>query len=266
MSELQTSENERDEFCRLQKKKSKKKNHLIQTFIEEHPTIQKDIQFLERFKNMKEERQILFQKEHENRNLMETTFTNMSKWLHHHDFLNNQKKTRLGQIACFIEEAPCIVLSKLFDTFKLLSNEEILCYLSCFSSLFRNEESSNIGNHTLFPLLKKTEDMIQMCYSFEATHGIVTAENYDFHIQTIPIMEVWLNVMNEEDCHRFQQLLEEKNIFFGDWIKVLLKVQNLCRQLQTISKQLDDVVFLQKLEKMPPMLLKSVATSASLYI
>jgi antiviral helicase SKI2 len=266
VSELQTSENERDEFCRLQKKKSKKKNHLIQTFIEEHPTIQKDIQFLERFNNMKEERQILFQKEHEKRNLMETTFTNMSKWLHHHDFLNNQQKTRLGQIACFIEEAPCIVLSKLFDTFKLLSNEEILCYLSCFSSLFRNEESSNIGNHSLFPLLEKTEDMIQMCYSFEATHGIVTAENYDFHIQTIPIMEVWLNVMNEEDCHRFQQLLEEKNIFFGDWIKVLLKVQNLCRQLQTISKQLDDVVFLQKLEKMPPMLLKSVATSASLYI
>lgn len=266
LQELKTTETEREEYYRLQAKKSKKKYRLLQNFIEDHPTIENDMKFLERFKIMQEKREILMRKEDEKRTLIDSTFQIIVQWLHDLKLLKDNCKTDLGIIASCIEEAPCIVISKLFHSMKSLGDEELLCYLSCFSCLFRNDDSFPLENHSLSSILKQTQELIQECLSFETNHSILTAENYDFHDETILIMEKWLEVRNEADCRQFQFFLEEKNVFFGDWIKVVLKVQNICRQLETASRQLDDVEFLQRIQRLPPMILKSVATCSSLYI
>jgi hypothetical protein len=58
----------------------------------------------------------------------------------------------------------------------------------------------------------------------------------------------------------------EKEIFLGEFIKALLKINNIASEMERVAELIGDVEFLHKLKKIPELTLKFVATNQSLYV
>ena len=72
---------------------------------------------------------------------------------------------------------------------------------------------------------------------------------------------------NEVDCKSLlQQLGEEKEIFLGEFVKALLKINNISIEMEKIAELSGNVSFLSKLKEIPNMTLKYVVTNQSLYV
>lgn len=253
------------EYERLGQMKSKKKRRHIQVFEEEHPTIQNDVLIRKRLMKDRQLRNEMEEKKKMELSKMENKFTILRQMLHQYGFLENDSCTRKGKIASSLEEVPSLVLATLYEKLRDLSIRDFLLYLSCFSN-FREHESTFESGHHLSPLLEETQEWIERFESFEINHGIVTGEMYCFQGNTLDIMEAWIDATNEKDMGYIYALLHEKNIFVGEWLKLIVKIQHICRQWERICEEIEDVQFLQKLQSASPYLLKSIATTISLYV
>ena len=58
----------------------------------------------------------------------------------------------------------------------------------------------------------------------------------------------------------------EKDIFLGEFIKAILKINNITAEMEKIAEMLGDIEFLSILKKVPQLTLKFVATTQSLYV
>jgi hypothetical protein len=61
-------------------------------------------------------------------------------------------------------------------------------------------------------------------------------------------------------------MAEEKEIFLGEFVKALLKINNISSELEKIAEMTGNIAFLSKLREIPHMTLKYVVTNQSLYV
>jgi hypothetical protein len=59
---------------------------------------------------------------------------------------------------------------------------------------------------------------------------------------------------------------EEKQIFLGEFVKALLKINNISGEMEKIAEMTGNVLFLIKLKEIQNMTLKYVVTNQSLYV
>ena len=77
----------------------------------------------------------------------------------------------------------------------------------------------------------------------------------------------WCNCENMVDCKRLLQTVEiEKEIFLGEFIKAILKINNISAELEKVAEYTGNIELLHKLKEIPKKTLKYVATNQSLYI
>jgi hypothetical protein len=70
-----------------------------------------------------------------------------------------------------------------------------------------------------------------------------------------------------EECKQvLQKLAEEKEIFLGEFVKALLKINNICSELEKIAEMIGNISLLSKLKEIPLLTLKYVVTNQSLYV
>ena len=62
------------------------------------------------------------------------------------------------------------------------------------------------------------------------------------------------------------KLKEEKNVFPGEFIKAILKINNITLELENVCEILGNVEMKNKLSFIPEKTLKFIATNQSLYI
>jgi hypothetical protein len=63
-----------------------------------------------------------------------------------------------------------------------------------------------------------------------------------------------------------QRLAEEKGIFLGEFVKALLKINNISCEMEKIAEMTGNIEFLSKLREVPNLTLKFVVTNQSLYV
>jgi hypothetical protein len=63
-----------------------------------------------------------------------------------------------------------------------------------------------------------------------------------------------------------QKIGEEKDIFLGEFVKALLKINNISAELEKVAELTGNISFLSKLREIPNMTLKYVVTNQSLYV
>ena len=266
LTALKTTVEDETEYERIKRIKSKKKRHLLQLFEEEHPSIEADGKLRRRYQDLQGQQVVLGKKQEIVAKEMETTFQTLRKMLEMEGFLDSTGCTRKGVIAIHLEEVPSLVLANLYPKIRLLTPRLFLLYLSCFSN-FREESPSMIAtDHDLYSFVLETNQWIEYYEAFETREGIVTGEQYNFQWATMDIMEAWIDAENENDMEKVYQLLNERNVFIGEWLKLIMKVNHMCRQWQCISETIEDFEFLQMLEGISSKLLKSIATNTSLYV
>jgi superfamily II RNA helicase len=197
-----------------------------------------------------------------------------------HNFIyddDNYEKTYFlsssGKIATHIKETHCLVFTKVIET-KMLHNlepKELVGLLSCFTNICVQEEKRNIIPNTENIKVKNVILLIDKLYKdqeqYENKNMIEIGFDYSIHFDLIDYIIKWCECENETDCKEvLQQISFEKDIFLGEFIKAILKINNITSEMEKIAEMLGDIDFLSTLKSVPQLTLKYVATNQSLYV
>jgi superfamily II RNA helicase len=182
------------------------------------------------------------------------------------------KLTTKGQIANHLNEVHCLVFAELIENNVLtnLNATELIMVFSCFTNVNVPEDKRSINNDykSLGLILNNSiKSNFDKYMEIESYSNFKTGMDYKMHYDLMPYMEEWIDAKSEEDCKMILQRAEqEKDIFLGDFIKALLKINNIVFEMETIAQIIDNIPFLYELNQIRSLTLKYVVTNQSLYV
>jgi superfamily II RNA helicase len=189
--------------------------------------------------------------------------------------LNNEKYvlTIKGSIATHIREMHCLVFAELIEQ-KILHKfkaKELVGILSCFTNISVQEDKRNylpVSNYVnVKECVENIYNMYQKQSNIEIKNMIETGIDYSMHFDLIDYIIKWCECENDVECKLIlQQISIEKDIFLGEFVKAILKINNITSEMEKIAELLGDIEFLSILKQVPQLTLKFVATTQSLYV
>ena len=159
---------------------------------------------------------------------------------------NVPQLTTLGVVASQLNEADPLILSKLIVNGLMLPGKKLAKLFSCFTEIRVNEDciTYRISDKEIGDLL----------------------EGYDLHYDLLEYVEEWYDCENEEMCKMVIQRMErEKGIFLGDFVKAMLKIVNIAREVEKVAIYLN-IPLMEPVSQIPNALLKFMVNNQSLYI
>ena len=184
--------------------------------------------------------------------------------------------TTKGIISSIIQEMPCLSISEYIleniDTITSLSPTEISVLLSIFTNIRVSDENKVYNHETLnIPYSCKKEidsikTYINKYLDIEVFYCSCLAKNYEIQFNVCEIVYKWCNASNENECSKIFQELEYWGIFLGDFVKAILKINNMVNELEKVAELTENVKLLSLLQQIPKLTLKSVVTNNSLYL
>ena len=186
---------------------------------------------------------------------------------------NYYKLSIQGILATHIREVHCLVFSKLINNNTLvnLDTKQLVAIFSCFTNITVPEDLvSNIPNskdNKVQELLLEIKGMYQYYCDIESKNEINSGIDYTIHYDLLNYVERWCDCENVQDCKLLlQDIAREKEIFLGEFVKALLKINNISNELEKIAELIGNIAFLSKLREIPNITLKYVVTNQSLYV
>ena len=184
--------------------------------------------------------------------------------------------TTKGIISSIIQEMPCLSISEYIleniDTITSLSPTEISVLLSIFTNIRVSDENKVYNHETLnIPYSCKKEidsikTYINKYLDIEVFYCSCLAKNYEIQFNVCEIVYKWCNASNENECSKIFEELEYWDIFLGDFVKAILKINNMVNELEKVAELTENVKLLSLLQQIPKLTLKSVVTNNSLYL
>jgi superfamily II RNA helicase len=181
--------------------------------------------------------------------------------------------TQKGTYAIHLKEINCLVFSQLYAdrAFANLNALQLAMVFSCFTNATVSEDcksvAPNSGDKLVDGLVGTIFSSLQSQLKEENDRGINTGTNYDMHYDLLQYVAEWWDCQAEPDCKRvLQRIEEEKGVFLGEFVKALLKINNVSTEFEQIAEQAGDIELLHKLQSIPSNTLKFIATNQSLYV
>jgi superfamily II RNA helicase len=279
---LRTPSNIICEYIELQKnvkfsvnKKRKEIERAIQRIKDEYKFLDQDqISYL-KISEKENEIQILQSQYDSLNNYFQSGVDNVLGLLGEEGFLEPETNnlTLLGQIASQIREIHCLVFAKLFNDNKLdkLSSKQLVALFSCFTNLRVQDDyrdnNPDSDDEQVNIMVNQVEKMYFEYKDTELKRNINTGFDYDIHYDLLNYVDKWCETESVEDCKMIlQDLGINKGIFLGEFVKALLKINNISSEFEKISELTGNIAFLSKLREIPNMTLKYVVTNQSLYV
>ena len=126
---------------------------------------------------------------------------------------------------------------------------------------------SQYSDNLLENILKTVSKMYNDYDVKETNMKINTGFDYNIHYDLIYYVEKWCDCKDIESCKLvLQEIGTEKQIFLGEFVKALLKINNISSEMEKIAEMTGNIAFLSKLKEIPNMTLKYVVTNQSLYV
>jgi len=181
--------------------------------------------------------------------------------------------TLKGKMASQLRETHCLVFAKLLEDNVLdkLSAKQLISIFSCFTNISVQDDFKDFcpksDDEDVQKIVILISDMYSEYYNKEISNNINTGMDYTIHYDLLNYVEEWSDAIEVADCKLLlQKMTEEKNIFLGEFVKALLKINNISCEMEKIAELTGNVAFLSKLKEIPAMTLKYVVTNQSLYI
>jgi superfamily II RNA helicase len=178
-----------------------------------------------------------------------------------------------GHIATNLREVHCLVFADLIESKKLKQFEarELVGILSCFTNISVPDEKRNVlpvsENNNVKEIIREINDMYNNYSNIELTNNIDTGIDYNIHFDLIDFAIKWCECENDIDCKiLISQISLEKDIFLGEFVKAILKINNITAEMEKVAEYMGDMEFLSILKLVPQLTLKYVATNQSLYV
>jgi len=198
--------------------------------------------------------------------------------LMYYDFVTKQDKnfviTDLGNIAGQFKEVHPLMMAKIIiDTnyFNDYSTEELAGFFACFSNIRVSDEikvhvpisSSQIVND----LSIKMNNLLDEYYDLEIKYDIDTGSNYDRNFDIQQYIMNWCSATDEELCQGvLNDMKEDTGIFLGEFIKALLKINNIAEEVEKAAELMQNLALIEKMRNVQTSTLKYIATNQSLYV
>jgi superfamily II RNA helicase len=267
-------------------KKRKEVDRQIQNILDNHKFIEIEKSTIIRCNQKQSELRIL-QKEHNNiQKYIDNNVLTIVDLLKKEDFLSEAtgseateseeveyKLTQKGHIATHLREIHCLVFAELFDKELLddLTSRQLVSIFSCFTNVSVQDELKALlpksGDKVIQNMVIKIKEMYIEYQEKELSNSINTGTDYSIHFDLLDYVIRWCDCDGIEDCKFLLQTLEnEKGIFLGEFVKALLKINNISSEMEKIAELTGNIQFLSKLKEIPIMTLKYVVTTQSLYV
>ena len=258
-------------------KKRKEIERKIQNIIDNYKTIENDKQILQKYNQKQIELQEI-QKDMEH--LQKYTDTKINIIL---DLLVSEKfaertETEIilsekGRIASHLREINCLVFANVIENriFDDLTSTQLISIFSCFTNITVNEDLKAIVPFSEDVKIQNIMCDIQNMYHYyskkETEYQINTGTDYSIHFDLMDYVTQWCDCVCVEDCKFFLQKIEkEKEIFLGEFVKALLKINNISTEMEKIAEITCNLPLLSKLKEISSLTLKYVVTNQSLYV
>lgn len=191
------------------------------------------------------------------------------------DFLNNTKiLTSKGMIATQLQEVHPLVLADTYietDGFADCTALDIATLLACFNNIHVSDEVKYHRPETSSGLINTLSlymaDRLDYYYRLESKFQIDTGSSYDINYDLQPYIMEWYEASDELACKNvIAKIKQDKNIFLGEFIKGILKINNICAEFEKICELNGNLGLLEKIKVIPVKMLKYVVTNQSLYL
>jgi len=189
-------------------------------------------------------------------------------------FIHDSKITEKGLIAANIQEMHCLALADVLQE-KLLDDlgvAELAAVLSIFTSVSVKESDSIIkSEHIKAPVnVKKIIKIIKTSYNkyydLESFHKTDFVNNYDIHYNMCELVYRWCKATDEQECYKIFEEALYYNISRGEFVKAMLKINNVAHELEKLAELQSNMALLAKVKLIPDITLKSIANNQSLYL
>ena len=148
----------------------------------------------------------------------------------------------------------------------------MISLFSCFTNIKVIEEvkeySPNSESDIVNNLIHEIETMYAKYYNIELERNIQSGIDYSvIHYDLLNYIEEWCDALEVDDCKLIlQKMNQDKNIFLGEFVKAILKINNISCEFEKIAEMSGNVELLSKLKEIPELTLKFVVTNQSLYV
>lgn len=256
-------------------KQKKKLLHTIHALKEEHSNIERDLIYYEQLQKTKVD--IINNEAYKVHTIhyIENNVKHMIHVLQNNNFLQaDGQLTKKGIVAMNIQEVHPLVFAEMYDSYGFtLSARELVGFLSCFTTISMPDDlrfsipANELVNPNVKLMAKYLNASMNKYYEFEEKYELNSGTDFNLHFELIDFMIEWCNATNETACHELITTIKTtKDLFLGEFIKCILKINSIAKELETICTLLENVSLLQKVKQIPELTLKYVVTNQSLYI
>ena len=183
--------------------------------------------------------------------------------------------TELGLVASQLQEVHSAAFARVIvntNYLKEFTPADIASLISAFTNIRVPEEHAalypNSGNSTIDSALKQLQGEVLRFHQKELDLKICTGENEDIQFNLCSSILAWCKCEDEDSCKTTLRQIcnEQSGIFLGDFIKAILKINNVASELEKVAEVTNNTELLEKLQHIPDNTLKYVANKQSLYI
>ena len=175
-------------------------------------------------------------------------------------------------VARNIKEVHPLMMTDLFYKKLLFSNvQQMVALFACFTNINVSDEMKNIrpvcNDYSVLSMIELAKERLDHYYNEEIRTNIFSGANYNIHFDLCDECIEWCNCTTEEQCQQFlTKIAIEKNIFLGEFVKAILKINAIAKELEKVCEVVNNVSTLHVLRAVGVATLKSVCTTQSLYV
>jgi len=259
-------------------KKRKEIERTIQQLKDENKTIEKDAEIVSNYTSKCSQLNTLNDQMNSTENTLQTNVKKVIDMLIENEFIkqdenNTNKLTLKGHIASNLREVHCLIFAELIESGKLktFKPKELVGILSSFTNITVPEDKRSILPISNYENVKQSLLELYNSYqkqsNLELANSIDTGNDYNIHFDLTDYVIKWCDCKNDMECKDLLHVISlEKEIFLGEFVKAILKINNITAEMEKIAENLGDIELLSILREVPLLTLKYVATNQSLYV
>jgi superfamily II RNA helicase len=249
----------------IKKKKEDVRN--ISSLKEKYYSIEEDCKVYFKINKIEEEIENIKKSRKMNEYFLYNKIKTIKDFLQEEGFISTIK----GDIARCFKEVPCLVFTELVYKLEPLSFIDIGMILSCYTNIHISSEEKRCIKRPNIDSLNKIMDWIELktdrYLSFENKNGIDTGESYEIQYDLMKYVEKWMEAENVEECkYVLYLLLEEKDLFLGEFVKAMLKIIAICNEILNVCELINDFSLMEKIKIIINKIQKYVVSNQSLYV
>ena len=259
-------------------KKRKELDREVQSIQENYKNVDADVRTVAKYNEKCDELEKMRQSFHSTEQFLGSNVATILEFLEKDGFITKEEDSSYklsvrGFIATHLREIHCLVFAKLLEEnkFDILDAKQLIGIFSCFTNVTVADEQKSLApaytNRDLQEIMGRVATLYDYYQDFETLKQVNTGIDYEMHYDLIDYTISWAECESAPECKAVLQKLEkEKGVFLGEFVKAILKINNIASEMEKIAESIGNIALLSKLREIPGLTQKFVATNQSLYV